>query len=174
MSPTRDRRPRTLKTRVGPPRFAPSSPTVAGGDTQAADRHNSGPFKPGITTSLSTVDGPTLPLADRQRLFGVFRLDHVVTVCFQRDDREVSDLRHVLDYQHGLLPAQCRSACRLLRIRRRVAQRRTGLKLTAAQEKNWESLEKVLREVAATRIARKAEARQQASDMLDKMKLSRA
>ncbi len=40
--------------------------------------------------------------------------------------------------------------------------------MTAAQEKNWESLEKVLREVAATRIARKAEARRQASDMLDK------
>jgi len=50
----------------------------------------------------------------------------------------------------------------------KIAALKTGLKLTTAQEKNWESLEKVLREVAAARGARKAEARQQASDMLDK------
>ena len=50
----------------------------------------------------------------------------------------------------------------------KIAALKTGLKLTTAQEKNWESLEKVLREVAATRSARKAEARQQASDMLEK------
>ncbi len=50
----------------------------------------------------------------------------------------------------------------------KIAALKTGLKLTTGQEKNWESLEKVLREVAAARSARKAEARQQASDMLDK------
>jgi zinc resistance-associated protein len=50
----------------------------------------------------------------------------------------------------------------------KIAALKTGLKLTTEQEKNWESLEKVLREVAAARSARRAEARQQASDMLDK------
>ena len=50
----------------------------------------------------------------------------------------------------------------------KIAALKTGLKLTTAQEKNWESLETVLREVAATRGARKAEARQQANEMLDK------
>jgi hypothetical protein len=50
----------------------------------------------------------------------------------------------------------------------KISALKTGLKLTTAQEKNWESLEKALREVAASRAARKAEARQQANDMLDK------
>ena len=50
----------------------------------------------------------------------------------------------------------------------KISALKTGLKLTTAQEKNFESLEKVLREVAAARAARKTEARQQASDMLDK------
>jgi hypothetical protein len=50
----------------------------------------------------------------------------------------------------------------------KISALKTGLKLTTAQEKHWESLEKVLREVAAARNARKAEARQQAADMLDK------
>jgi hypothetical protein len=64
--------------------------------------------------------------------------------------------------------AQQAAADRATLIDARVAALKTGLKLTSAQEKDWNALEAVLRDIAKGRIERKAEARQIAKDLLDK------
>jgi zinc resistance-associated protein len=50
----------------------------------------------------------------------------------------------------------------------RIAALKAGLKLTAAQEKDWDSLEKVLREVVAARNSRKKAFWAQAAELRDK------
>ena len=50
----------------------------------------------------------------------------------------------------------------------RVAALKAGLKLTAAQEKHWDSLEKVLREVIAARTGRQKAFQEKAAELHEK------
>jgi len=50
----------------------------------------------------------------------------------------------------------------------RIAALKAGLKLTPAQQKDWEALEKVLRDVVSARVARQAAFRERAAELHDK------
>ncbi|MCW2276082.1 hypothetical protein GJ654_19505 [Rhodoblastus acidophilus] len=70
--------------------------------------------------------------------------------------------------QHAAASAQLAEEDRAALTDARIAALKAGLKLTPAQEKHWESLDKVLREVASARAARRAAFRERAAEFAEK------
>ncbi|MCW2282618.1 hypothetical protein M2323_000379 [Rhodoblastus acidophilus] len=70
--------------------------------------------------------------------------------------------------EHAAPAAQLTEEDRAALTDARIAALKAGLKLTPAQEKHWDSLEKVLREVASARAARRAAFRERATEFAEK------